>query len=154
MASGLRTDATPSEAQVRSAQVLTLIVVALAGAGCRSPARVEARAPEPASVQVVGWSLRTQTPVGVRGSVTSDLGREVATFDTARADAAAGVLIENLIPGRYRIEVTARLAHGRAVPARGVESVYLEPGTRLRREVVVDDRDPEVGALPASHRGG
>jgi hypothetical protein len=90
-----------------------------------------------AALTVVGWSLRTQSPIPIRGVVR---GAE-APIELDTRSAPAGQTFEGLAPGAYRIEATHRFASDRVIPATGLERVDLRPGERARVEVVVDDRE-------------
>ncbi len=125
------------------------LVIAAAIAGCSSsPAPTEGGATPSAEttkvaaapatgVTVVGWSLRDQAPVPVKG-VLRQGGRQVAEFDTkARPD---GTTV-SVAPGPYEIEVTHRYVGDRLVAASGLERVDARSSEIVRCEVVVDDRD-------------
>jgi len=126
------------------------LVLAAAIAGCSSappPAAEGGATPSsettkvaaaPATgVTVVGWSLRDQAPVPVKG-VLRQGGRQVAEFDTkARPD---GTTV-SVAPGPYEIEITQRYVGDRLVAASGLERVDARGSEIVRCEVVVDDRD-------------
>ena len=115
----------------------------LLAAGCSSvptPAPTHT-APSGTALTVVGWSLRDQSPVAVRGLLRQ--GGTQLTFDTSSQP--EGKTYVDLAPGRWEVLVTHRVAGSRLVPASGLERIDLRPGETVRCEVVVDDRE---GAEP------
>jgi hypothetical protein len=119
-----------------------LTILALALLGCSSPPRAEA--PERASgaaVVVVGWSLRDQAPIPVRGLVRQ--GRtEVQAFDTRGTPDGKTLSLPSA--GSYEVEVTHRYAGAREIASTGLERIDVRPGETVRCEVVVDDREGEA----------
>jgi hypothetical protein len=134
------------------ANAFASLAALLALGGCGNPQiKPEDRPPTATadgSLTVVGWSLRDQAPLPVRGALKAEGERDVATFDT-RSDAASGKTFEHLAAGHYRIEVTQRYASDRSIAASGLVEVDIQPGEHVRREVVIDDRDP--GAEGVNH---
>lgn len=138
------------------ARKLAALALALLGAAGCSGGQVRPAGGDAPSVAadgaltIVGWSQRDQGPLGVVGVLRGEGGREVGAFDT-RVDPARGKTFDQLAAGHYRIEITQRIAGGRAVAAAAAEELDVQPGQKVRREVVVDDRDASGGQNGAEH---
>jgi len=122
-------------------------LVLLLSTACSSPQVAPRDTSEAGGITVVGWSVKQQAPVAVRGVVRGESGAVVGEFDT-RPDPVAGKTIDRLPAGTYRIEVTERFGSSGFVPAQGAQKISLEPGERARREVAVEDRDSDGSARP------
>jgi len=127
--------------------LLFSVSVSLLASGCSSaPARDPSRDTIAGTgLTVVGWSLRDQAPIPVRGVVRQG-GETVLQFDTQAQPAGKTFSIP---PGSYQVEVTHRLAGDRIVAASGLERADIRPGENVRCEVVVDDREA-AEPLPAT----
>jgi hypothetical protein len=94
------------------------------------------------AVTIVGWSLRDQAPIAVRGEVREGQ-RTILSFDTQ--DAAAGKTF-TIAPGSYQVEVSRLYQKDRLVPAMGIQRFDVRPGETVRCEVIVEEQDESVSS--------
>jgi hypothetical protein len=131
---------------MRSCILSLSLVGSLFLGGCSSaPPAPSAEAAAGTSLTVVGWSLRDQAPLPVRGVIRAEGAPEIP-FDTKSAP--AGKTFTNIAPGRYRVEVSQRYAGDKLVPVSGIERADVKPGESVRCEVVVDDRESDGSTPP------